>query len=83
MNKTVVDLLEDFGLRHARVVHENEKRLRGDGQIQKLEEQKRALLMQKLECAFWLRTKEISTRRYARSRSRSGALPKKGASGSV
>ncbi len=52
MNKTVADLLEDFGLRHARVVHENEKRLRGDGQIQKLEEQKRALLMQKLECAF-------------------------------
>ncbi len=54
MNKTVADLLEDFGNRHARIVQGNEARLRCDPQIQKLEEEKRTLLVKKLECAFLL-----------------------------
>ena len=43
-NKTVIDLLEDFSFRHAKIDQENERRMKSDAQIMGLEEQKRALL---------------------------------------
>ncbi|CAK7062059.1 MAG: hypothetical protein DELT_03072 [Desulfovibrio sp.] len=51
-NKTVIDLLEDFSFRHAKIDQENERRMKNDAEIMKLEEQKRALLAEKLKRAF-------------------------------
>lgn len=51
-NKTVIDLLEDFSFRHAKIDQENERRMKNDAQIMELEEQKRALLAEKLKRAF-------------------------------
>ena len=51
-NKTVIDLLEDFSFRHAKIDQENERRMKSDAQIMGLEEQKRALLAEKLKRAF-------------------------------
>ena len=51
-NKTVIDLLEDFSFRHAKIDQETERRMKSDAQIMGLEEQKRALLAEKLKRAF-------------------------------
>lgn len=51
-NKTVLDLLEDFSLRHAKIDQENERRRKNDADIMKLEEERRALLAEKLKRAF-------------------------------
>lgn len=51
-NKTVLDLLEDFSLRHAKIEQENDRRRRNDADIEKLEEKRRALLAEKLKRAF-------------------------------
>lgn len=51
-NKYVIDLLEEFSFRHAKIEQENERRRLSDPRITELEEQKRALLLKKLERAF-------------------------------
>ena len=52
VNKTVGDLLADFELKHAQKKHANERRRAHSKKIQELENQKRTLLLKKLECAF-------------------------------
>ena len=51
-NKTISDLLADFELRHAQKRYANERRRVRSKIIQGIEEEKRALLLKKLECAF-------------------------------
>ena len=51
-NKTISDLLADFELRHAQKSCANERRRARSKIIQGIEEEKRALLLKKLECAF-------------------------------
>lgn len=51
-NKYVIDLLEEFSFRHAKIRQENERRRMQDPRITELEEKKRALLLSKLERAF-------------------------------
>lgn len=52
-NKYVIDLLEEFSFRHFKIEQQNERRRMSDPQITELEEQKRALLSEKLKRAFF------------------------------